>query len=656
MDLTKLNNEQFNAVTTIDGPLLIIAGAGSGKTGVITHRIAYMLKQGIAQSHILALTFTNKAANEMAERVKNLSKSKLSNLTVSTFHAFGVKVLKENCAKLGWRPNFTIYDSLDQIEVIKEAGLELNANFEREELKKIAQLFSAIKTEQCSLHQQEPFYQQLYAEYEDFLQLKNAFDFDDLIVKPIKLFTANPEVLAGYHKRYKYIMVDEFQDTSLMQYKLLQLLGYKSRNVCCVGDDDQSIYSWRGANYENILNFEKDFPERQEIKLERNYRSTGNILKAANNVIANNSNRKDKELWTEEQANEAALQLRFLEDEEEESEFIASTILTLKKTEQRKLADFGILVRTNSLMDIIEEALMHRNLAYSISGGSSFFERREIKDITAYLKLISNYSDDISLLRIINTPRRGVGKKGLEAIRNYAKGKNIALFYALKNMVYGEQSHFNEGTRADLAEFIELIQKYHDLMHGKQMAQFGRDLVEELNYWHYLLTDCSDKEAKWRYDNIMRFFDFFDNWLSNPDNLEPTLINYLNRITLNGRESTDDDGDKVSLMTIHAAKGLEFKVTFLAGVEENIIPHQRAIAEDAVNIEEERRLFYVALTRAREKLFILACHKRKNARESQNNKPSPFLTEIPSELIETSEEESELVAEELATSFFNKFK
>jgi DNA helicase-2/ATP-dependent DNA helicase PcrA len=658
IDLSRLNSEQFNAVTTIEGPLLIIAGAGSGKTGVITHRIAYMLDQGIAQSHILALTFTNKAANEMEERVKALTGKKLSNLTVSTFHAFGVKILKERCQLLGWKPNFTIYDSGDQIEVIKEAAFELKAVFDRDELKNIAKTFSDIKTGRISISSQPQLYRDLYQEYEDFLQLKNAFDFDDLLVKPIKLLETHPDVLDDYRKRFRYIMVDEFQDTSLIQYRLLQLIGAESRNICCVGDDDQSIYSWRGANYENILNFERDFPERREIMLERNYRSTGNILKAANSVIANNSNRKEKELWTETRGNEAALQIRFPEDEQEESELICSTIRTLRGVEQRNYEDFGILVRTNNLMAVIEEALMQHNIPYAISGGSSFFERKEIKDIIAYLKLTDNHDDDISLLRIINTPRRGVGKKTLETIRDYARGRNYPLFYALKTMVYGAEQFFSDSVRENLAEFIELIEKYAETLRtGSDMAAHGRDMVDELNYWNYLINDCaSDKEAKWRYDNIMRFFDFFNNWIKNPDNLEPKLNTYLTRITLTTRENQDDDRGKVNLMTIHAAKGLEFNITFLAGVEDEIIPHARSVAEDPKNLEEERRLFYVAITRAREKLFISVCRRRKNALELRECRPSPFLSEIPPALIETEDhDETPENAEIAASNLFKRF-
>lgn len=658
LDLSTLNKDQYEAVITIDNPLLIIAGAGSGKTGVITHRIAYMLQSGIAQSHILALTFTNKAAAEMQERIKDLTKSKLSNLTVATFHAFGLKILKEKASYLGWKNSFTIYDSSDQIEVIKEAGRELGSSYEREELKEIAIVFSLIKTRQTDWDSSNRFYKELYNEYNEFLKLRNAFDFDDLITKPVELFERYPEVLAEYQKRYHYIMVDEFQDTSLIQYEFIKLIALGKRNICVVGDDDQSIYSWRGANYKNIVNFEKDFPERKEIFLTQNYRSTGNILEAANSLISQNTNRKEKELWTHQKDNEAAIQLRLLEDDEAERECICKTIILLKTLEHKKFSDFGILVRTNSFMDKIEDALLMNKIPYTISGGSSFFERREVKDMIAYLKLMDNLDDDISLLRIINTPRRGIGKTALESIREFADKNKCSIYRSIETMIYGLNQTLSNNVKVSLMEFVELITKFKDkISYGKSMATVMSDFVEDINYWDFLLADCgSDKEAKWRYDNILKFVDMIDRWANNPDNLDPKLNNYLNRITLSNRDNDDENTDKVSLMTIHAAKGLEFPIVFLAGVENNIMPHARSIAEDPNNIEEERRLFYVAITRAKEKLYMTACVKRKSMTEVNSNDLSPFLNEIPSNLFETEEisdnkENSDAIADDLFKDF-----
>jgi DNA helicase-2/ATP-dependent DNA helicase PcrA len=661
MNLDKLNPEQYKAATTIHGPLLIIAGAGSGKTGVITHRIAYMLEEGIAQSHILALTFTNKAANEMSERVKDLTKKKLSNLMVSTFHSFGLQILKEQCHLLHYRPNFTIYDTQDQQEIIKEAGRELNMIFEFDEIKEIQKTFSQIKSRTTFWNEHNMMYKQLFQEYEDFLSLKNAFDFDDLILKPIVLFEQYPNILVTYQQRYQYILVDEFQDTSLLQYRFLALLGGQHRNVCVVGDDDQSIYSWRGANYENLLNFEKDFPEKLEIRLERNYRSTGSILKAANAVIAHNSNRKEKELWTEQKHNEAALQVRYLEDDDAENEFVCGTIRSLVASEDRTLDSFGILVRTNSLMRGLEEALLRHSLAYSISGGSSFFDRKEIKDIIAYLKIIDNADDDISLLRIINTPRRGIGKQTLQIIKDYAHSNHYSVYSSITSLSHSQDSPLSETVKDNLRDLLTLIEQTRELMQRpKQMAAHARDFLDQLDYWSYLVNEYKENEkfAKWRYDNIQTFFNFFERWEKNPDNIDPKLNTYLNRITLNSRDEDDvEQKNKVSLMTIHAAKGLEFDVAFIVGVEDGIIPHARSIAENSDNLQEERRLFYVALTRAREKLFMTVCQKRRTMKETVDCQPSPFLNEIPGDLIELEDiPETEENLDHIASNIFSKFK
>ncbi|MBQ4331103.1 MAG: UvrD-helicase domain-containing protein, partial [Spirochaetaceae bacterium] len=420
----ELNQEQFEAVTTTEGPLLIIAGAGSGKTRVITYRIAHMLDKGIPQSQILALTFTNKAAKEMEERVKEKTGRKLQNLTVSTFHAFGVKVLRQDIERLGWRSNFSIYDETDRNQLIKETGRELGFTADALDVYAVGNLFSNIKTGRWTWDDPNPKmrgnsqYQQLYQEYQRGLQLYNAVDFDDLITLPIRLFREHPDVLEQYRSRYKYIMVDEFQDTSIQQYQMMHLLA--DRNVAVVGDDDQSIYSWRGANYENIRMFERDFPDVREIRLEQNYRSTETILAAANGVISHNTNRKDKALWSGNGSGRP-IEIFLPENEAAEADFIAEAIQGICMSEKRSYDDFGVLMRANTQSRAIEEAFLAANIPYTISGGSSFFQRKEIKDVISYLRVCANHDDDIYLLRILITPRRGIGRKTLETLNQLAR-------------------------------------------------------------------------------------------------------------------------------------------------------------------------------------------------------------------------------------------
>ena len=536
MDLSKLrlNPEQKLAVDTLNGPLLIIAGAGSGKTGVITSRIANMLNHGIPQSQILAMTFTNKAAREMEERVKSLTGKKLTNLTVSTFHAFGVKVLREHYADMGFRPNFSIYDTGDKISCLKEAARELKLKYENPELMELANLFGSIKTERQPWDNTIDQHKPLYREYEEHMRIYNAVDFDDLIVLPIRLMEERADILEQYQNRFRYIMVDEFQDTSTIQYRFLHLLANKYRNICCVGDDDQSIYSWRGANYGNILQFEQDYPELKEIKLERNYRSTGTILKAANAVIANNTNRKLKELWTEISHNEMTIKHSLPDDDKDEGDFIASTIASLRMKEHMKYDQFGILIRTNSLSKAIEDALLSNNIPYTMSGGTSFFQRAEIRDIIAYLRVINNPDDDVNLLRIINTPRRGIGKKALETLVEASQKRNESLYSCMTGLLFSGDENLPSKLKNGIAELVDLIEDFRDRFEeSSALAATGVELVDEINYWDYLLQEHSsnDKVAKWKYDNITMFLDFMARWEKNPDNLEPTLQKWLNRIT-----------------------------------------------------------------------------------------------------------------------------
>jgi len=692
-----LNEPQLKAVTTIEGPVLIIAGAGSGKTRVITYRIAYMLEKGIPQHSILALTFTNKAAKEMETRVKELTGKKLQSLTVSTFHAFGLSIIRDEAELLGFRKNFSVYDETDRITLIKESLKECRLASKKFDLYALSQLFSNIKTGIASWNTGMGKNSQLasvdlkpvYETYQNGLKVYNAVDFDDLLTLPLELFEKNPDVLAKYCKRYQYIMVDEFQDTSLIQYRLLRALSIRQAdtanlpNVCVVGDDDQSIYSWRGADYRNILQFEKDFPRVTEIKLEQNYRSTSTILDAANGVISHNTNRKGKNLWSPVSGGKP-IELVYPDNESDEADFIASKIRELQFTETRRYHDFGVLTRTNSLARNIEEAFLANNIPYKVSGGTSFFQRKEIKDIISYLKVIANPQDDISLLRIINTPPRGIGRTTIAALNDIAKNNKSNIWDAISRLNHtrqgGQQQLFNDKkANTNLEEFMELIESQRAQITERKgdhwlLSEKTRELIDAVDYYSYLVLEHSsdEKKAKWKFSNIEYFIKMIENWERDPDTTNPGLYPWLNRISL----ITKDDGEtdtlgKVSLMTIHSAKGLEFPVVFIAGAEEGLIPHEKSINpnaggaagddidgvisdsdNEAGSIEEERRLFYVAITRAREKLYISSCKKRgrRSHSDSQSDdecKPSPFLEEIPAELIQAAQPISKAVEEEM---------
>lgn len=686
----ELNPEQYEAVMTINGAILIIAGAGSGKTRVITFRIAHMLDAGVPQSAILALTFTNKAAREMSERIKDLTGKKLPLLTISTFHAFGVRILRQEISALGYRENFSIYDETDRNALIKETGRELAYSPDALDVYQVGILISDIKTGRKQWTIENEMYKELYEGYQEGLKLYNAVDFDDLITLPIKLFREHPEILAKYKERYKYIMVDEFQDTSHQQYEFMRLLA--DNNIAVVGDDDQSIYSWRGADYQNIINFEKDFKDVKEIRLEQNYRSTGTILAAANGVIKHNTNRKDKELWSGKGEGKP-IEIYMPENETAEAAFITETIQGICVSEKRKYDDFCVLMRANTQSRAIEEAFLAENIPYTMSGGTSFFQRKEIKDIISYLRVISNHDDDVNLLRIINTPRRGLGRATIEKLNEIAKNLSCSLWEAINALLevgdneadlfmsrpsaYAENvtdteakevlteakeavtersrsdfddEDFSEGTKQNLKAFVDIIEGNKSMLGGHGLAKKVRTMVENIRYFDYLIGENpkSEKAARFKMLNIESLIGSIERWENNPESGEPTLYNYLNRITLLSRDDLDDDENlgKVNLMTIHASKGLEFPVVFIAGTEEGLIPHGRAVDEggDAA-VEEERRLFYVAITRARDKLLISACRSRRRQNSTVESQPSRFLDEIPPHLVEYHEPQKEVSAD-----------
>ncbi len=645
-----LNPEQYRAVTTLEGAILIIAGAGSGKTRVITCRIANMLEHGIPQSQILALTFTNKAAKEMADRIKTLTNKKLQNLTISTFHAFGVRVLRQDIQALGYRENFSIYDETDRYALIKETGRELHFTGDAMDVYKIGAIFSDIKTGRKNWNAENSMYRELYESYQEGLKVYNSVDFDDLITLPIKLWREHPDILEAYRNRYKYIMVDEFQDTSHQQYEMMHILADK--NVAVVGDDDQSIYSWRGADYQNILNFEKDFPDVQEIRLEQNYRSTGTILAAANGVIKHNTNRKDKELWSGNGEGKP-IEIYMPENEAAEADFIADGIQGICMEEKRKYDDFGVLMRANTQSRAIEEAFLEANIPYVMSGGTSFFERKEIKDIISYLRVISNHDDDINLLRIINTPRRGIGRTSIEALNKVAERLGVSLWEAIQAVLEcGEdECPVSDSALESLKTFCQLIESNKTMLSGKGLSKKVKQMVTDINYFDFLIAENpkSEKAARFKYMNIESLIKSMEQWENNPQHDDTSLYAYLNRITLLSRDDLDDgEGDKgkVNLMTVHASKGLEFPVVFIAGAEEGLMPHARAVEEGGDNaIEEERRLFYVAVTRARDRLFISSCRKRRKMNSSVDCEPSRFLDEIPQNLVKYHEPSKEVDAD-----------
>lgn len=683
----ELNDEQYQAVTTTDGALLIIAGAGSGKTRVITFRIAYMLESGIPQHKILALTFTNKAAAEMAVRVRELTQKKLQNLTVSTFHSFGVSILRQYIQLLGWRQNFSIYDEQDKIQLIRDSARELQMNPDDLDFYKIASLFSNIKIGRFSWENIDSQLKPLYDEYQRGLKIFNAVDFDDLIILPIKILREFPEVRQKYRDRYSYIMIDEFQDTSLQQFEFMLQLADK--NIAVVGDDDQSIYSWRGANYENIRMFEKNFPHMTEIKLEQNYRSTETILAAANGVIAHNTNRKHKSLWSGNGSGKP-IEIYIPENDTAEADFVVSSIRNIALTEHRHYDEFGILVRTNALCRTVEEALLAHDIPYKISGGESFFKRKEIKDIISYLRTVANFDDDINLIRIINTPRRGIGRKTLDDLSKVATKNSCSMWSAINGVLFFSKRknseglfadsaavedeyfldeenaakfagidvkgvHIPEKVLADLEEFVLLIVQWRRiLLREKPLSERVRRMTEAINYRDYLLQEYSknEKAVLFKLKSMESLFASIENWERECEGMKNSLYDYLNRITLFSKDDMDDEKilGSVNLMTIHASKGLEFPVVYIIGCEDGIIPHARSVEEGEGNIEEERRLFYVAITRARDKLFISACHLRSRKQQSVECEVSPFLKEIPSNLVEFHDPEKDVTDEQVAAA------
>jgi len=634
-----LNKEQKEAVLHTEGPLLLLAGAGSGKTRVLTHRVAYLIDEmGVNPWNILAITFTNKAAQEMRERVDKIAGFGADQVWVATFHATCMRILRRHIDRLGYDTNFTIYDTDDQKSVIKQICKRLNIDTKMYKERTLLSEISSAKDELVDVREFEVksagdyrkgVTAKVYREYQETLKKSNALDFDDIIVKTVELFRSCPEVLHNYQERFRYIMVDEYQDTNTAQFELIRLLADGYRNLCVVGDDDQSIYKFRGANIRNILDYEKVYPDAKVIKLEQNYRSTQNILDAANTVIRNNRGRKEKALWTEKGAG-SRIHFRQFDNAYEEAEYIADDIEDKVKKDGIAYADCAVLYRTNAQSRLLEERMVVEGIPYHVVGGVNFYARQEIRDILAYLKTIDNGRDEVALRRIINVPKRSIGAASLEKVADYAQMKEITLFDALC-----EADQIKGLGRAEnkIKGFVNLIRVLRSGLSSYTLPDLIKALLENIEYAEYL-RDQDEESAEDRLGNVDELITKAAVYEETHD--EPNLSEFLEEIMLVADIDNVEDGDnRVLLMTLHSAKGLEFPVVYLAGMEDGLFPSFMTIAsDDPMEIEEERRLAYVGITRAKEDLTLTCAKSRMLRGETQYNPVSRFVREIPKELMD----------------------
>ena len=632
MDISGLNEFQKEAVLYNDGPLLILAGAGSGKTRVLTTKIAYLIEDvNVHPYNILAITFTNKAAKEMKERIDGLIGERARGIQVSTFHSFGLKILRENCEALGYDHNFVIMDSDDSLTVVKKILKELDYDPKIYNPRAIRNKISSCKNEMMmpieyekyAVSEYEKVVLKVYEKYEDKLHRNNSVDFDDLLILPIILFKKNPEILEKYQDRFKYILIDEYQDTNEAQYILSKMIGAKYRNICCVGDNDQSIYSFRGANYKNILNFEKDYKDAKTILLEENYRSTKNILNAANCVIKNNKSRKEKNLWTSNDDGEKIKYYRAY-NERDEAQYVIRKIkeLSVRNTNYQ---DIAILYRTNAQSRILEEEMLKENIPYRVVGSFYFYSRKEIKDLIAYLRLIHNTKDNVSLTRVINTPKRGIGLKSIENLTRIADSQNISMYDAIS-------------TGKELA-FKEIIEKLRELSNELTLTELIDKVLDATGMKKELESE-NTLESEVRLENLEEFKSITKSFEEREGLI--SLEDFLLEISLiSDVEEYKDDLNRVSLMTVHSVKGLEFDHVFVVGMEEGIFPHMNSLMDNS-ELEEERRLCYVAITRAKKCLHIVNTRRRTLFGKDQINPPSRFIGEIDNNLLETNVKQEEL--------------
>jgi DNA helicase II / ATP-dependent DNA helicase PcrA len=633
--VNKLNPQQKKAVETVGGPLLIMAGAGSGKTRVLTHRIAYLVAMGKAAPwSILAITFTNKAAREMQDRVERLVGPGARDIWVSTFHSMCVKILRRDISRIGFSSNFTILDSADQLSVIKTCMKELNIDAKKFEPKSIQAAMGNAKNELVTPERLEAkigdyfdgLVAKVYKLYQKKLKANNSLDFDDLIMTTIQLFTEMPEVLEHYQNKFQYVHVDEYQDTNRAQYMLCKMIADKHHRICVVGDSDQSIYRWRGADITNILNFEEDYPEASTILLEQNYRSTTNILNAANKVISNNTGRKAKNLWSDK-GEGRKIQLYQADSEHEEGYFIVSEI---KKglNSGKSYKDYAILYRTNAQSRVIEEILIKSEVPYQIVGGIKFYDRKEIKDVLAYLRLISNPDDDISLRRIINVPKRGIGDTTLDKLAEAAGQRGISIYSVLGDL---DGVDIAARTKNTLRDFYEMVTNLHQMLEYLSVTELTEKTLELTEYRLELQRE-NTLESKSRMENIDEFLSVTMEFEKRND--DKSLVSFLTDLALIAdidsmdKDEDEKDGNAVVLMTMHSAKGLEFPGVFIIGMEESVFPHSRALTDNE-ELEEERRLAYVGITRAEEELFLTCARMRTLFGRTGSNAPSRFIREIP---------------------------
>lgn len=639
MVLDTLNKEQAEAVVSTEGPLLILAGAGSGKTRVLTYRTAYLIEEcGVNPYNIMAITFTNKAAGEMRERIDDMVGYGSESIWVSTFHSTCVRILRRFIDRLGYGTNFTIYDADDQKTLIKDICKKLDIDTKIHKEKTFLNVISSAKDEMIDPIEFENRFSgdfvkrkqaQVYREYQNALKQNNALDFDDLLVKTVELFKLDKQVLEHYQDRFRYIMVDEYQDTNTVQFELIRLLAMKYKNLCVVGDDDQSIYKFRGANIYNILNFEKHFEDAKVIKLEQNYRSTQNILDAANSVISNNVGRKDKKLWTDNGAGERIV-FEQLDSAYEEADYVARDIASKVRKGTALYKDCAVLYRTNAQSRMFEEKFISSNIPYKIVGGVNFYARKEIKDILAYLKTIDNGHDDLAVRRIINVPKRGIGATTINRVVSYADEKEIDFYTALR---YAAEIPGVGRAESKIAPFVMFIQSLKARAKMDSVAQLIQAILDETGYLDDLKAEGTD-ESQQRIENIDEFISKAVDYEIGAEN--PTLSGFLEEVALVADiDSFDENSDYVVLMTLHSAKGLEFPNVYLAGMEDGLFPSYMSItSEDAASeIEEERRLAYVGITRAKQQLVITSAKMRMVRGETQFNKVSRFVKEIPKELL-----------------------
>lgn len=635
--LNDLNPVQADAVSHLEGPLLILAGAGSGKTRVLTYRIAFLLKTGKANlQNILAITFTNKAAQEMKDRIGLLIGSSVESMWVMTFHSACARILRSEIHRLGFKKSFTIYDADDQQRLLAACLKDLNYDIKRYAPSVIGNLISAAKNElidaETFTSRAQTYFDSVASEayrlYQQRLFQSNALDFDDLIMLTVNLFELFPDVLQAYQERFKYILVDEYQDTNHSQYQLIRLLAGKHHNLCVVGDDDQSIYQFRGANIRNILEFESDHPDSRVIKLEQNYRSTQTILEAANSVIKNNRGRKSKTLWTDNERGESVIYFR-AQNERDEAAFVAVEIERLKDEERRNSRDFAVFYRTNVQSRVLEEVFLRCGLPYKIVGGLRFYERQEIKDALAYLRTIVNPDDTVSLKRIINTPRRRIGKSTIEHVERFAARQNCSFYRALADA--DNNPYLDERAKKDIQSFIRLLDELKRLKESAGLAFYLQQILEKSGYLSHLEGEKTI-EAQGRLENLKELVAVAKEF----ENIHPDggLEEFLERISLiTDIDTYEEDEEAVTLMTLHNAKGLEFPVVFIVGMEEGIFPHARSLTSVS-ELEEERRLCYVGFTRAKERLYLTSAWSRSLWGGTSYNLESRFIKEIPDTLFQ----------------------